>query len=271
MPELPEVETTCRGIAPHIEQQIFKKIIIRQPKLRYPIPSDLIMTLPGQSVHSVTRRSKYLLIHTDAGHLIIHLGMSGRLHALTNPPNAAKHDHVDILFKNDVCLRYHDPRRFGMILWTAEEPQQHKLLRSLGPEPLSNEFNGNYLYQQSRGRSRPIKQFIMDGHVVVGVGNIYASESLFQAGIAPKRAAQKISKHRYERLADEIKQVLSDAITAGGTTLKDFSAADGKPGYFQQQLNVYGRNGQTCPNCQSSIKKIILGQRSTFYCPSCQH
>lgn len=270
MPELPEVETVKRGITPAICGQQIESFIIRQPKLRYPIPTHLPTTLTGLKVHSIKRRSKYLLLETDLGHLIIHLGMSGRIHTLKDAPAARKHDHVDIIFKNGICLRYHDPRRFGMILWTHEDPEQHILLKHLGPEPLTTAFDGDHLFANSRKRTVSIKQYIMDSKVVVGVGNIYASESLFQAGISPKRSANKIAQLRYHKLAEKIKTVLAQAIDAGGTTLKDFSAANGKPGYFQQELYVYGRHGQQCRQCHSKVKKFTQAQRSTFYCPQCQ-
>jgi formamidopyrimidine-DNA glycosylase len=271
MPELPEVETVRRGITPILLNQCIKSITIRQPKLRYPIPSHLTKTLPGLHIHSIKRRSKYLLLETELGHLIIHLGMSGRIHTLDSQTPTVKHDHVDIHFTNGICLRYHDPRRFGMILWTPEDPKQHSLLCRLGPEPLTKKFDGDHLFKQSQKRHISVKQFIMDSKVVVGVGNIYASESLFQAGISPKKPANKISKLRYELLADHIKTVLKKAIKAGGTTLKDFSTVDGNPGYFQQELFVYGRDNQNCLNCENKIKKITQAQRSTFYCPNCQH
>lgn len=270
MPELPEVETVRLGITPTLLNQRIQSVTIRQPRLRYPIPSHLKKTLPGLHVQAITRRSKYLLLKTELGHLIIHLGMSGRVHTLSHNTPALKHDHVDILFSNGICLRYHDPRRFGMILWTHEDPTQHTLLSHLGPEPLTTQFDGDHLFKRSRKRSTSVKQFIMDNKVVVGVGNIYASESLFQAGISPVKAAHTISKLRYALLADEIKKVLKKAIQAGGTTLKDFSAANGNPGYFQQELFVYGRENQNCFNCSKKIKKITQGQRSTFYCPTCQ-
>ena len=270
MPELPEVETVRRGITPVIQNQTIKSIVVRQPKLRYPIPSHLNQTLKDTMVTDIKRRSKYLLLETELGHLIIHLGMSGRIHALTDPPPPNKHDHVDIHFHNDICLRYHDPRRFGMILWTHDDPSQHSLIKHLGPEPLTDDFHDDLLWEKSRKRQVSVKQFIMDSKVVVGVGNIYASESLFQAGISPKRAANKVAKLRYQTLVDCIKTVLNKAIDAGGTTLKDFSAADGKPGYFQQELFVYGRNGQPCIRCRTTICKLTQGQRSTFYCPKCQ-
>lgn len=271
MPELPEVEIVKRGITPAVMGQQIASVIIRQPTLRYPIPTHLPNTLSGLKVHNIKRRSKYLLLETDLGHLIIHLGMSGRIHTLKNAPTAGKHDHVDIIFKHGICLRYHDPRRFGMILWTPEEPEQHILLKHLGPEPLTSTFDGHHLFEYSRKRSVSVKQYIMDSKVVVGVGNIYASESLFHAGISPKRSAHKIAQLRYHKLAEKIKHVLTQAIEAGGTTLKDFSAANGRPGYFQQELYVYGRHGQPCKHCHSTIKKIIQAQRSTFYCPQCQN
>jgi formamidopyrimidine-DNA glycosylase len=270
MPELPEVETVRRGITPKLLNQRIKSVTIRQPKLRYPIPSHLKKTLPGLSIQAIQRRSKYLLLETEIGHLIIHLGMSGRIHTLADIPKAAKHDHVDIVFENGICLRYHDPRRFGMILWTPEDINTHPLLCKLGPEPLTKKFDGDHLFERSRKRQVSVKQFIMDSKVVVGVGNIYASESLFQAGISPLKPAGKISKLRYQLLAEEIKTVLNKAIKAGGTTLKDFSSESGKPGYFQQELNVYGREAQLCINCKKKIRKITQGQRSTFYCPHCQ-
>ena len=270
MPELPEVETVRRGITPAICNQTIQSVIIRQPKLRYPIPSHLPQTLRDLEILQIKRRSKYLLLGTELGTLIIHLGMSGRLHVLNDPPAALKHDHFELLFHNGVCLRYNDPRRFGMILWTHEDPKAHNLIAHLGPEPLLKKFDGDYLFEQSRKRSICVKQFIMDSKVVVGVGNIYASESLFQAGIAPRKAANKISKASYHLLVEKIKSVLKTAIKAGGTTLKDFSNSDGKPGYFQQQLFVYGRDGKPCLQCTKPIKKVIIGARSSFYCSACQ-
>lgn len=270
MPELPEVETVRKGITPVILNHRINDIITRQPKLRYPVPSHLKQLLPGLTITKISRRSKYLLLETELGSLIIHLGMSGRIHVIENPPSPTKHDHVDILFDHNICLRYHDPRRFGMILWTTEPLKQHPLLAKLGPEPLTRHFNCNYLYAQSHQRRIPIKQFIMDSKVVVGVGNIYASEALFAAGIHPNRAANKIPAMHYALLTDQIKTVLKKAIKAGGTTLKDFASATGQPGYFQQALFVYGRQNEPCKTCQTSIKKIIIAQRSTFYCPVCQ-
>jgi len=270
MPELPEVETTRRGIAPHIEGQKVSDVIVRHHQLRWPVPRGLKGKLAGHKINSVSRRAKYLLLAFDHGTLILHLGMSGSLRIIDRAVAAEKHDHIDIVLESDKALRLTDPRRFGAVLWTREEPGQHELLAHLGPEPLSDAFNSDYLYLQSRKRKSSIKQFIMDGKVVVGVGNIYASESLFLAGINPKAIANKVSKARYEKLTAAIKQVLAAAIEQGGTTLRDFVGGDGKPGYFAQQLNVYGREGAACHRCGTAIKQITQGQRSTYYCPRCQ-
>lgn len=269
MPELPEVETTRRGIKPYIDQQTVSDVIVRQPKLRWPVPPE-IQQMVGQLVESVTRRGKYILLETQAGTALIHLGMSGSLRIVEAGAEAEKHDHVDIVLATNKVVRLRDPRRFGAFLWTTQNPHKHKLIRSLGPEPLTEAFNADYLYQASRGRSMSIKQFIMNGHVVVGVGNIYACESLFKSGISPKWAAGKVSKARYTKLVDEIKIVLANAIEQGGTTLKDFVQVEGTPGYFAQKLNVYGRAGEPCMSCESIIKQINQGQRSTFYCAKCQ-
>jgi len=269
MPELPEVETTRRGIKPHIQDQRVTKLIVRQPKLRWPIPLSL-HDIEGQKIRSVKRRGKYLLLETDCGTALLHLGMSGSLRVVEAGSAHEKHDHVDIEFTNNKAIRLRDPRRFGAVLWTVDDPLQHKLIRSLGPEPLSDDFNADYLYKKSRGRTVSIKQFIMNGHMVVGVGNIYACESLFKAGISPKKSAGKVSKKRYETFVAKIKEVLANAIEQGGTTLKDFVQAEGTPGYFQQQLNVYGRTDEECLVCGLLVKKITQGQRSTFYCAKCQ-
>lgn len=271
MPELPEVETTRRGIAPHIEGRIASDVIVRHHQLRWPVPRGLKGILIGHKVNSVTRRAKYLLLAFDHGTLILHLGMSGSLRIIDSVLPADRHDHLDIVFEHGQALRLTDPRRFGCVLWTRDAPQQHELIANLGPEPLSDAFSRDYLFRRSRGRKVAIKQFIMDGKAVVGVGNIYASESLFLAGINPKRIAGKISRERYEKLTDAIKQVLAAAIEQGGTTLRDFVGGDGKPGYFAQQLNVYGREGEPCRVCGTTIRQIVMGQRSTFYCPNCQH
>lgn len=275
MPELPEVETTRRGIQPYIRDQVVAKIIVRQAKLRWLIPAE-IQEMKGATIKSVSRRGKYILLEAEMnqkllGTTIIHLGMSGSLRIIDAKLAPEKHDHIDIIFTNGKAIRLRDSRRFGAVLWTKKNPLKHKLLRSLGPEPLSDDFNTDYLYQQSRGRSISIKQLIMDSHIVVGVGNIYACESLFKAGISPKRQAGKTSKLRYKLLVNMIKEVLAQAIERGGTTLRDFVQAEGNPGYFQQELFVYGRADQTCHVCAKQIKQIKQGQRSTFYCSNCQH
>ncbi|MBD3610474.1 MAG: bifunctional DNA-formamidopyrimidine glycosylase/DNA-(apurinic or apyrimidinic site) lyase [Gammaproteobacteria bacterium] len=270
MPELPEVETTRRGIEPHTLHQTIDNVIIRQRQLRWPITAGLAQKLCGHVINSVQRRGKYLLLGINGGTLLIHLGMSGNLRMVDANEPAAKHDHVDIVLSNGQSLRFHDPRRFGAILYTTKPAAQHKLLASLGPEPLGDDFSAERLYQRSRNKKCTIKSFIMDAKIVVGVGNIYASESLFRAGIHPKRTAGQVSLTRYQKLAKAIVEVLNEAIEQGGTTLKDFIGGDGKPGYFQQTLAVYGREGEACVTCGKPIKQITLGQRSTFYCPKCQ-
>ena len=269
MPELPEVETTKRGIAPHIKGQIVTQIIVRQAKLRWPIP-DSIQQMCSQTVHSVQRRAKYLLLETSIGTALIHLGMSGSLRIVEIGTEVEKHDHIDIVFNNGKILRLRDPRRFGCVLWTLEAVAEHRLLQKLAPEPLSDAFHADYLYQQATKRRVSIKVFIMNAHYVVGVGNIYASEALFMAKIHPMQAAGTVSYQKIVRLVECIKQVLSAAIEQGGTTLKDFANADGKSGYFQVKLQVYGKKGQDCSQCSTTIKSVKLGQRASFYCPSCQ-
>lgn len=271
MPELPEVETTRRGIEPHIRGQSIQSVIVRQRRLRWPVPNDLEQQLTGVTITDVRRRAKYLLLETAKGTLIIHLGMSGCLRIVSNPPPpAGKHDHVDILFSAQQCLRYTDPRRFGAILWTDKPLWQHDLLKKLGPEPLSDDFTAQRLFMMSRGRSQAIKTFIMDNQVVVGVGNIYASEALFQAGIRPDRPCGKVSRVRYGQLVEGIREILSRAIDQGGTTLRDFLGSDGKPGYFRQQLAVYGRVGQPCLRCGTALSQLRLGSRSSCFCRRCQ-
>ncbi|MDN4503019.1 bifunctional DNA-formamidopyrimidine glycosylase/DNA-(apurinic or apyrimidinic site) lyase [Alteromonadaceae bacterium BrNp21-10] len=273
MPELPEVEVSRLGISPHLINQCIKSIIVRQKQLRWPIP-DEIQQAVGLEVIDVRRRAKYLMIDTEAGSIILHLGMSGKLRVIESSNAPQKHDHVDIVLENGQCLRYNDPRRFGACLWhphTAIEKQEpHPLMVNLGPEPLTDAFDSQRLYDLSRGKTKAVKNFIMDNHVVVGVGNIYASEALFFSGIDPRKAAAKVSKKRYQSLTDEIKKVLAHAITQGGTTLKDFAQTDGKPGYFAQELQVYGRAGKPCNRCQSPIESVVIGQRNSFYCPKCQ-
>jgi len=270
MPELPEVETTCRGIAPHVIGHEITRVVVRNRRLRWPVARKLEETITGQTIHEVRRRAKYLLFTLDTGTLILHLGMSGSLRIVNAIVPPQQHDHLDLVFRHYKALRFTDPRRFGSVHWTTRDPMKHRLLRELGVEPLSDDLNGTYLYEQSRGRKVAVKHFIMDSHIVVGIGNIYASEALFMAGINPKRAAGRIGRDSYDLLALEIKEVLTESIAAGGTTLRDFVNGDGKPGYFRQHLHVYDRAGQPCPSCRMPIREIRQGQRSTFYCPKCQ-
>jgi len=269
MPELPEVETTCRGISPHIVGHKITQLKVRNPNLRWPVPDFLGQRIEGQSVLDVSRRGKYILIKVDGGQIMVHLGMSGSLRVVDQDKEVQKHDHVDFCFSDGKALRLTDPRRFGSVLWQPEG-EHHELLYKLGPEPLSEEFNAAYLHACCKGRKAAIKQLIMDSKVVVGVGNIYATEALFSAAIDPRRAAGNISAERLEVFVKEIKKVLSVAIEQGGTTLKDFVGSDGKPGYFQQKLNAYGRKGEPCVNCLSPLTEVRLGQRSTVFCKQCQ-
>lgn len=269
MPELPEVETSRRGIAPWVEHQVVETVTVRDRRLRWPVPDGLEQKLAGQTVRALRRRAKYMLFETDSGSALLHLGMSGSVRIVDPSEPAGKHDHVDIVLGNGKALRFRDPRRFGSLLW-ADDPAKHPLLASLGPEPLDDGFDGDHLWRASRGRRIAVKPFIMDASIVVGVGNIYASEALFAAGIHPRRAAGRVSRERYARLAETIRSVLKRAIRAGGTTLRDFHGGDGAPGYFRQKLDVYGRDGQPCRVCRSDIRVIVLGQRSTFYCLNCQ-
>jgi len=271
MPELPEVETTMLGIKPYVHQQIVNQVNIYHKSLRWPIDQKLNQKISHKRVSSLTRRGKYLIFNFDNGNLLIHLGMSGSLRVLDTQTPREKHDHFELIFENGKVLRLRDPRRFGAVLWTNTAWTQHKLIKNLGPEPLTTEFDIAYLYQKSRKKTCSVKSFIMDSHIVVGVGNIYASESLFRAGIHPTRAANRISKARYLKLIEAIKWILKRAIREGGTTLKDFTNADGKPGYFTQSLNVYGKAEQACPNCNTPIKHKVIAQRATYYCPQCQH
>ena len=270
MPELPEVETTRRGISPHIKGKTISKVVIRNHRLRWPIREDLPQLLQDQPVTDISRRAKYLMLETPAGTLILHLGMSGSLRVVQSGDNPGKHDHLDLVCSDGTTLRLHDPRRFGAAVWTDEPFEQHALLEHLGPEPLSDNFNSDRLSRCAKGKSRAVKLLIMDNQVVVGVGNIYANEALFMAGIRPDRPAGKISAQRYERLAGCIKRVLANAIEKGGTTLKDFVGGDGKPGYFQIELAVYGHGGEPCPKCAKPLAEIKLGQRTTVFCKSCQ-
>mgnify|MGYP001812885080 FL=1 len=270
MPELPEVETTRRGIAPHITGRTVRRVVVRDRRLRWPVPRRLAEELTGQVIDHVGRRAKYLLLETDTGTAILHLGMSGSLKLVDSSKPPAKHDHVDLQLDDGRTLRFTDPRRFGSLHWTTRPVVTHRLLRDLGPEPLDTAFSGDYLYGLSRGRRVAVKNFIMNSHIVVGIGNIYASEALYMAGIHPKRLAGRISRQKYTLLCEVVREVLQDAIAAGGTTLRDFVNGEGKPGYFRQHLNVYGRSGQPCISCHVPIREIRLGQRSTFYCPKCQ-
>ena len=270
MPELPEVETTLRGIAPHVTGHMVTDVIIRTAKLRWTIPNNLPELLRGQVASSLQRRAKYLLINFNHGTLIVHLGMSGSLRILTAPTLPAKHDHFDLVLANGVIMRLRDPRKFGAVLWQVGEVSEHPLLARLGPEPLSDEFNGDYLYRATRKRSAAIKLVIMDSHIVVGVGNIYANEALFRACIKPQLTAGKISRQRCEQLAEEIRATLGEAISLGGSSLRDYVDSDGNLGYFQQHYWVYGRAGEPCKKCGTPIKLIKQGQRSSFYCPVCQ-
>lgn len=269
MPELPEVETTRRGLAPHLEGKRIGGVVLRRPDLRWPIPKEIESVLPGQRINAVRRRAKYLLLDTDAGSALLHLGMTGSLRVLPAGAPVGAHDHVDLQLSSGRVMRFNDPRRFGSLLWQPAG-QTHELLQALGPEPLSDAFDGDYLFERSRGRKAPVKTFLMDQRIVVGVGNIYAAESLFRAGISPLRAAGKVSRERYQALAQAAKDILAYAITRGGTTLRDFISPDGAPGYFEQELSAYGRGGQPCPNCGRALKFASIGQRASVWCGHCQ-
>lgn len=269
MPELPEVETTRRGIEPHLRGQRITRVILRETRLRWPISAQ-VAGLRGREIVEVARRGKYLLLRLDRGHLIWHLGMSGSLRILPRGTPPAAHEHVELELDDGQALKFRDPRRFGALIYTAGDPHAHPLLASLGPEPLGDAFDAEYLYRHCRGRKLAIKNLLMNSHIVAGVGNIYASESLFIAGIHPKRAAGRIARSRYDKLADAIREVLTKAIREGGTTLRDFYGGDGEPGYFQHHLDVYGREDEPCGKCGTPIAAIVQGQRTTFYCKRCQ-
>jgi len=270
MPELPEVETTRRGIAPALIGRRVTGVIVRNRRLRWPVTGHLEAAMMHQTVRRIERRAKYLLIVFDTGTLILHLGMSGSLRIVGAdvPPKA--HDHWDVHLDSGKALRFHDPRRFGSAHWTEADPLEHKLLAKLAPEPLSDEFDGEYLFRATRKRAVAIKQFIMNSHVVVGVGNIYASEALFRAGIAPRRVARRLTRAQASALIRAIKDVLAEAIEIGGTTLRDYVNAEGLPGYFRQKLFVYERGGQPCRVCKRPVKQFVQGQRSTYWCAVCQ-
>jgi len=270
MPELPEVETSRRGIEPYLANKTITGITIRQHKLRWPIPKNLPALATGKKIQAVCRRAKYIYLKLDNGSIIIHLGMSGSLRICTDRTPPEKHDHIDIRVSNNRILRLRDPRKFGCVLWTSAPVNQHRLIKSLGPEPLDDAFTAEVLHSKARKRSSSIKSFIMNSHIVVGVGNIYASESLFKAGINPKRKAGNVSLARLEKLVDAIKLTLRESIEQGGTTLRDFTSEDGKPGYFAQKLLVYGKAGENCSVCGQPIKQITQQARSTYYCSHCQ-
>jgi formamidopyrimidine-DNA glycosylase len=270
MPELPEVETTARGILPHIEGQVIARVIIRQRKLRFPIPLDLEKILQGVTITKVKRVAKYLLLESSSGTLILHLGMSGTLRIFTQYQPPKKHDHVDIEFANHKILRFNDPRRFGSLLWTMDEPLSHPLLKSCGVEPLTKQFSGHYLWSITREKKISIKALLMNHKMVSGIGNIYATEALHASGIFPDLSAHLVTLEKCHDLVKSIKDILKLAIKRGGTTLKDFTDSTGKPGYFANQLKVYGRAGLPCFTCRTTLDSMIIAQRSTVYCPCCQ-
>jgi formamidopyrimidine-DNA glycosylase len=270
MPELPEVETSRRGIEPYLQSKVITRVTIRQHKLRWPIPKNLPSLAQGQKIQAVCRRAKYIYLKLDNGNIIIHLGMSGSLRICNPDTPAEKHDHIDIQVSSNKILRLRDPRKFGCVLWEKGSIDEHRLIKPLGPEPLDDIFTASYLHDKARNRQCSIKAFIMNSHIVVGVGNIYASEALFRAGISPKRKAGNISLPRFEKLVTAIKLTLQLAIDEGGTTLRDFTGINGQPGYFAQKLLVYGRSGKNCKQCDGTIKQFTQQARSTFYCTTCQ-
>jgi formamidopyrimidine-DNA glycosylase len=271
VPELPEVETVRRGIDPHVVGRTIARVVVREPRLRWPVPTSLPKRLRGRRILGTDRRGKYLLLLLDNGdRVLVHLGMSGSLSLQAPGRPLRKHDHLDIELDGERLLRFHDPRRFGAVLvWPRSEPE-HVLLKDLGPEPFSAAFDGDYLFRESRGRAAAVKSFVMDGRIVVGAGNIYATEALFRAGVRPTRAAGRLTRGECTRLAEQIRAVLAEAVRRGGTTLRDFSGADGEPGYFVQDLRVYDRAGQACRSCGATIRRVVVGQRSSYYCPKCQ-
>jgi formamidopyrimidine-DNA glycosylase len=270
MPELPEVETTRRGIAPRLVGRTVARVVVREPRLRLRVPRALVRELPGQTFRAIERRAKYLLLRTDTHTAILHLGMSGSVRIVPCETPPALHDHVDIVLDDGACLRLRDPRRFGVLLWTKDDPRKHKLLHDLGPEPFEDAFSDEYLHRVTRGRRVAIRDLLLNSRIVAGVGNIYANEALFLAGIRPTRAAGRLKREDCERLVPAVRETLAQAIEAGGTTLRDFMNADGLPGYFQQTLSVYDRAGKPCPRCATPIRGRRLGQRSAYYCPRCQ-
>ena len=270
MPELPEVETIRRGIEPHVLGRQITRVVVRDRRLRWPIARTFTKSLEGKTIRAVDRRGKYLLLDLGDGKVILHMGMTGRLLVLGPGHPVKKHDHLDVELDDGTLLRFHDPRRFGAALWWPASQPDHRLIKHLGPEPFSAAFNAGYLAKLARGRSAPVKNFLMDGRIVVGVGNIYASESLFLAGVRPTRAAGRVTRAELERLVKSVLRVLEAAIAAGGTSFRDFRGSDGMPGYFAQKLFVYDRKGEPCRRCTTPIKQAVIGQRSTYWCPTCQ-
>jgi formamidopyrimidine-DNA glycosylase len=270
MPELPEVETTRRGIAPLVAGSRITAVRIYDRRLRWPVPASLGRTLVGRRIDRLDRRSKYLLFRLGEQTLLLHLGMTGSLRAFTRPPPRARHDHVDVVLDSGVTLRYRDPRRFGALLWLPPPAEAHPLLASLGPEPFDSGCDAGYLWAAARRRSAAVKLALMDNRLVVGVGNIYANESLFRAGIRPTTPARRLSRQRWARLLAAVRETLAEAIAKGGSTLRDYVDSRGEPGYFQLDYRVYDRQGLPCRVCGSAIKSVRLGGRSTFYCPRCQ-
>jgi formamidopyrimidine-DNA glycosylase len=270
MPELPEVETTRRGLAPHVNGTTIAEVVVRNRALRQPIPRNLARILTGRRIDRLERRAKYLLFRAGDGTLIVHLGMSGRLWLVDAKTPPAVHDHFDLALANGRIVRLRDPRRFGLVLWQAGDPLKHKLLRDIGPEPLSDALSAQWLYHETRARGGAIKNALMDSHLVAGIGNIYANEALFRARINPKLPARKIGLARYAVLVDQIRETLAEAIAAGGSSLRDYVNSDGEAGFFQNRFFVYGRCGDACLRCKTPIRSLVIGQRSTFYCPRCQ-
>jgi len=270
MPELPEVETTKRGIAPHVVNKTITRVEVRNKNLRWPVTAAFSKNIAGHKVQDVSRRAKYLLFKLQSGYFMLHLGMSGSLRLASSSEPLLKHDHLVFHLSSNLTLRLNDPRRFGSALWLGHNPEDHSLLSSLGPEPFDSSCTAQRLFKLSRKRKVAVKNFVMDNKVIVGVGNIYASEALFASGIRPRRAAGRVTQAQYSELLENIQTILQASITMGGTTLRDFVGGDGKPGYFQQTLSVYGREGLPCTTCNSTIKQITIVQRSSFYCPQCQ-
>lgn len=270
MPELPEVETTRRALTGTLEGRRVERLVVREPRLRQPIPARLAQRLAGVRIESLERRAKYLVLRTEGGSTLIHLGMSGSLRIADPGVTPEPHDHYDLVLDNGRCVRYRDPRRFGLLLWAGARPERHPLLRDIGPEPFSEDFTGEHLYTLSRTRSGPVKSLLMDSHVVAGVGNIYANEALYRAAIHPRRPARRVGPGRYDALAGAVRDVLGEAIEAGGTTLRDFYSGTGTAGYFRIRLDAYDREGLPCPRCRTSLRRLVIAQRATYFCPHCQ-